>query len=200
MNRNAADRLVKRCGYLSPAERLVFLALLGVADNADCAVPEWMTPTVTALIEWTSLGRRTVLYAIAHLERHGWIERKSSRGRGHKNEYALVARAPDDDCNCPKRVHLAHLSSSVDTAEKVRQVHRKGAPQDTEKVRRGVEFSQVRTAFARREAGKKGVVGVHGGNQDKPCDHCCQANETKVDNGGNRLCRVCAPHIWKDTA
>jgi hypothetical protein len=105
-----AGLAMKRCGYLQPSERLVFLTLLEHADNSDCAIPERMTPTLAQLGDWTALDRRTVQRSIQHLDQHKWLAREPGRGRGHRSGYRLVPVDPDGECRCEKAAPRHPLS------------------------------------------------------------------------------------------
>ena len=88
--------------YLTSAHRFVFFWLLERADNADCAIPVQMAPSVKAIAAGTQLSERTVFEALKHLERHGWLARQSGGGRGRRNRYRLVPGTPDPTCSCEK--------------------------------------------------------------------------------------------------
>jgi hypothetical protein len=138
---------VKRCDYLTAAERLVFLALLEVANNVDCVVPDNMTPTVPTLAGWTHLGRTTVKRATNHLASHGWLVCEPGRGRGNRSTYALVPREPDPACQClkgPQRTPLVVAKGSNETPKRVQIEQEKGPT--------GPEFLQVTTDIARRDS------------------------------------------------
>lgn len=89
-------------------------ALLDRANNEDCAIPAWLSPSLTAVEHDTGLARSTVASALAHLELHGWLRREGQkRGQVAKTKQSGRLRSttrwgllPDDfipgDCSCPK--------------------------------------------------------------------------------------------------
>jgi hypothetical protein len=82
--------LRERGGWMQMSERVVFYVLLERADNADCTVPAFMTPSLAQLAEDCSCSKASVATALRHLEHHGWVERNRSKGgRGHKTAYRL---------------------------------------------------------------------------------------------------------------
>lgn len=189
MRRGQAGLLVKRCDYLSASDKAVFLALLETADNATCLVPDKMAPTLDTLTRWTSLSRRTVQRATAHLELHGWAAVTRGQGRGIRSRYALVPREPDLSCSCEKvsRRHPLPIRKGVTEDEK--RCHER-----PEKVSRGPESPQVNTGIARREKegpGRGRVVVLL-----RTCDRC-DSTETQLI-GAYRLCREHAGPRWKD--
>jgi hypothetical protein len=85
-------------GWMQMSEKAVFYALLERADNGDCSIPAHMTPSLVQLAGDTGGAKSTVVLALGHLERHGWVVRKHTgsaatgqTGRGHKNAYQLAA-------------------------------------------------------------------------------------------------------------
>ena len=44
------------------------LALLDRADNDDCRIPAWRSPSLLAVEEDTGLSHRAVVIGVAHLE------------------------------------------------------------------------------------------------------------------------------------
>ena len=112
MRRGPAGRLI-RDSALRPNEKLVMMVLLDRADNDDCAIPVWRSPSLLAVEHDTSLAHSTVVKTVAHLEMHGWLERSGQKrgqvsktkgsGRGHTaTRWKLI---PDDAplaCTCPK--------------------------------------------------------------------------------------------------
>ena len=112
MRRGEAGRLI-RDSSLSSTEKLVMLALLDRADNDDCAIPPWRSPSLLAVEKDTSLAHSTVLKTVAHLELHGWLQRSGSQrgqlagtkrsGRGRSaTKWTLIPGATPAACNCPK--------------------------------------------------------------------------------------------------
>jgi hypothetical protein len=112
MRRGAADRLV-RDSALRPHDKLVMLALLCRADNEDCKIPAWRSPSLSAVERDTSLSHATVLKVIEHLEKHLWLARDGQRrgqlagtkGAGRGRSATAWRLLPGDaplDCNCPK--------------------------------------------------------------------------------------------------
>lgn len=92
MRRGEAWKPLREHGkWMRLSERAVFYALLERSDNADCSIPAHMTPSLIQLAEACCCSPSTVKLALAHLEAHGWIERKriSRPGRGHKTTYQL---------------------------------------------------------------------------------------------------------------
>jgi len=89
--------LRERGGWMHSSERVVFYALLERSDNGDCSIPVHMTPSLVQLAEACCCSKSTVALALNHLERHGWITRKRSKGgQGHKTAYRL-----DEGFGCP---------------------------------------------------------------------------------------------------
>jgi MarR family len=92
-----------RGGWMRLSERAVFYALLERSDNGDCSIPAHMTPSLVQLADACCCSKSTVARALDHLEWHGWITRKRSKGgQGHKTAYQLAdgfACPPD----CSKR-------------------------------------------------------------------------------------------------
>lgn len=78
MRRGEAGRLI-RDSALRPNEKLILLALLDRADNEDCTIPAWRSPSLTAVQKDTSLARSTVAATVAHLEMHGWLSRDGQK-------------------------------------------------------------------------------------------------------------------------
>jgi hypothetical protein len=84
---------------MRPSERIIFLTLLERSDNADCAVPRYMSPSLAGLADMTGYTISATKEAITHLEKHGWLIRgRSPGGRGHKSAYQLDAGQP---CTAP---------------------------------------------------------------------------------------------------
>lgn len=198
MKGHDADWAVKRCTYLSSTEKAVFWALLVPADYDTCVLPERFTPSLGELSRWTSLGVSSVKRALRHLAEHGWVLSEAGSGRGHKSSYRLAPGTPDADCHCEKGATVTPLrvakGVTVDTfqEEKGPTVDLEGAHCGPRRGPNDSEDPQVKTAFARREAGKQGQV-VPG------CDRC-SSSPARVDNGGNRFCASCAPHLFKESA
>jgi hypothetical protein len=215
VNRNAAGMKVKRCDYLTAAERLVFLALLEVANNVDCKVPDFQTPSVPKLVRETHLSRTTVKAAIKHLAIHGWIDHESGVGQGRLSKYHLCPGEPNAECgpSCTKgrrSTPLAVVKGSKSSTERVEIRQQKGHTAS--------DFAQVNTDIARRDSREeKGIqtarklcdVPGHGyGPHDacpmtvaRPCLPCdkCPSTETQLI-GAYRLCRVHAGVTWKEPA
>jgi DNA-binding transcriptional MocR family regulator len=85
------------------SEKAVFYALLERADNNDCSIPTYMTPSLDQLAEAVGGVKSTVVRALDHLEDHGWLTRTRTTksgargpGRGHKTTYQLLS-----GCECP---------------------------------------------------------------------------------------------------
>lgn len=198
MKRGEADWAVKHCGYLSATDKAVFWALLEPADNDTCVLPDRFTPSLGELARWTSLGVSSVKRALAHLADHGWLLREVGNGRGHKSSYRLVPYAPDADCHCVKGSTVTPLrvakEPTVDTFAEIKEptVDLEGVQGGPRRGPDDSEDQQVKPTFARREAGKQG-------RHDPGCDRC-STSPSRVDNGGNRFCASCAPHIWKEPA
>lgn len=93
--------LRERGGWMRLSEKAVFYVLLDRADNADCSIPGWMTPSLVQLAEACGCSSSTVKLALNHLELHKWLNRdsKPNAGRGHKASYRLDGGQP---CDCPK--------------------------------------------------------------------------------------------------
>jgi hypothetical protein len=153
VNRNEAKRELRHCGYLHPADRLVFLWLLEHANNGDCEIPEKYAPTIAATATATGLHRRTVHHALAHLGAHGWVAREPHRGRKHRSSYRLMPRAPDPECRCEK-VAPRHLLKPADDPEKVASAHGKGGVRYPEKVASG--FTDPPESLAHKHLPPKG--------------------------------------------
>jgi DNA-binding MarR family transcriptional regulator len=80
-----------RGGWMRLSEKAVFYALLERADNNDCSIPAYMTPSLDQLAEAVGGGTSTVCRALDHLEHHGWLTRNRSKGgRTHKTTYQLL--------------------------------------------------------------------------------------------------------------
>jgi hypothetical protein len=112
VRRGEAGRLI-RDSALKPNEKLILLALLDRADNEDCAIPAWRSPSLTAVQKDTSLARSTVAATVAHLEMHGWLRREGQKagqkpGTRHSGSGRSATRwriLPDDfalPCICKK--------------------------------------------------------------------------------------------------
>jgi hypothetical protein len=85
-------------GWMQMSEKAVFYALLERSDNGDCTIPAHMTPSLVQLASDTGGAKSTVVLALGHLERHGWVVRTRTgskatgqTGRGHKTAYQLAA-------------------------------------------------------------------------------------------------------------
>lgn len=176
MRRSEAGRRVSLCTYLSAADKSVFRTLLDRANNDDCKVPPFQTPTIPELILATSLHRATVFRALDHLERHKWMVRKPGKGRTHKSSYHLVVEEPDALCQCqkvapgdplgPKRSHPA-----------------------TRKVALPPESSQVKPRFDTREVREE----ERGGACKVFADGTCSGAATFLS------CQLCpkSPTYWR---
>jgi hypothetical protein len=82
--------LRERGGWMHLSERAVFLALLERADNEDCSIPPYVTPSLVQLAEMAGCSKSAAALALGHLEWHGWVERKRSKGgRSRKTAYQL---------------------------------------------------------------------------------------------------------------
>jgi DNA-binding MarR family transcriptional regulator len=82
-------------GWMRMSERAVFYALLERSDNADCTVPAYMTPSLEQLAEAVCCSKSTAAAALDHLDHHGWVVRKRSKGgRSHKTTYQLTEGVP----------------------------------------------------------------------------------------------------------
>ena len=80
-----------RGGWMRMSERAIFYALLERSDNGDCSIPAFMTPSLVDLAEACCCSESTVKLALNHLEWHGWITRKRSKGgRSRKTAYQLA--------------------------------------------------------------------------------------------------------------
>lgn len=197
MKRNDAGRIVKRCAYLAPTDKLVFLMLLEGADNTNCTVPDYMTPTTPELAVWTSLSLATVKRSIRHLELHGWLQRDPGRGRGRKSTYGLVPREPDACCGCEK-VSLRALSDESKGVTPEPFMDTKGVTGDKkrghleqEKGSDDLGTPQVSPAIVGRDSRE-------GREQYQRCDRCESTNTQIV--GMYRLCKVHAGAQWKESA
>jgi hypothetical protein len=101
---------------MRPSERLVFFVLLERANNDDCAVPDFMTPSLVQLADDTGLSKKTVRAGLNHLESHGWVHRaRSAGGRGHKTGYRLDHGC---ECDCPKQEPQSPFSSEKQGTER----------------------------------------------------------------------------------
>lgn len=210
MRRGEAGRAVKDCAYLTAAEKVVFLSLLEGADNGNCSVPPFTTPTMKDLADWTSLHRATVYRAVEHLERHGWLSHEAGGGRGRRSKYCLVPRVPDTACGCERVARRDPLGGNGRTER------HKGSHETTQRVALLTPSSQVEPAFVRREAGTGGGISlpVEPGSSQlsvetrkfsptdstalKRCDRC-ESTATQII-GMYRLCREHAGQQWKETA
>lgn len=178
---------VKRCTYLTAAEKAVFQSLLEGADNANCSVPHFATPSMTELATWTSLHRATVYRSVEHLELHGWLSHEAGGGRGRRSKYSLVPRVPDTVCGCERVAQRDPLKSGKGRTER-----HKGSQEATQRVALLTPSSQVETAFVRREAGTgEGVVA---------CDYHPTSPGLLDHRSGSYRCQRCSPHLWKETA
>lgn len=112
MKRSTAGRAI-RDSSLRSNEKLIMLALLDRADNEDCAIPAWRSPSLLAVEKDTSLSHATVLKTLAHLELHGWLQRDGAKrgqvagtkraGMGRSaTRWSLLPGAIPGDCSCPK--------------------------------------------------------------------------------------------------
>jgi DNA-binding MarR family transcriptional regulator len=93
MKRGEAGKHQRTHGrWMRPSERLVFFVLLDRADNSDCTIPAFMTPSLPQLAEAIGYSPSAAAEALSHLEKHGWLERSRSKGgRGRKSKYRLDA-------------------------------------------------------------------------------------------------------------
>jgi hypothetical protein len=96
MRRGDAHKHLREHGHwMQMSERVVFYALLERADNNDCAIPGFMTPSLVQLAGDCSCSKASVATALRHLEHHSWIGRgRGKGGRGHKTAYQLHAGFP----------------------------------------------------------------------------------------------------------
>ncbi len=89
--------LRERGGWMRLSERAVFHVLLERSDNGDCSVPAHMTPSLVQLAGACCCSKSTAAAALGHLEWHGWLIRKRSKGgRSRKTAYQLA-----DGFTCP---------------------------------------------------------------------------------------------------
>ena len=109
--------LRERGGWMRLSERAVFLALLERSDNADCSIPAYMTPSLVVLAETCCCAKSTAAAALDHLERHGWLTRKRSKGgQGHKTAYQLGEGLPcPPDCSKRSDSRTVHESRRSDS-------------------------------------------------------------------------------------
>jgi hypothetical protein len=104
--------------WMRLSERAVFLALLERSDNADCAIPAHMTPSLVQLAEACCCSVSAVKLALDHLDRHGWLIRKRTRGgRGHKTTYQLDHGWPCP-LTCEKRATQKPVSGDKQATQK----------------------------------------------------------------------------------
>lgn len=96
-------------GWMRLSERAVFLALLERADNTDCKIPDFMTPSLEQLAKACCGAKSTVTLALDHLERHAWVTRTriDRPGRGQKTTYQLHHGC---QCECSKESDRRTLS------------------------------------------------------------------------------------------
>jgi DNA-binding transcriptional MocR family regulator len=92
MKRSEAWKALSESGsWMHVSERVTFYALLERSDNADCTVPDFMTPGLDTLAKMTCCSKGLVVRALNHLELHGWLSRKRGGGRGVKTAYQLAS-------------------------------------------------------------------------------------------------------------
>lgn len=207
MKLSAVHKAVRESGYLTPAERLVMLTLLTRAGNADAAIDERFTPTITQLVKWTGLDRRTVQRALNHLNWHKWLARTTGRGRGHKSGYRPVPVTPDDTCSCQKRRHDDPFSDETKGGTRPPISPIKGGTRPPEKAALKSANGQVRGPFALGviESEELGVMEPdHDGTLENEtfsdpfrcCDSCGGVPARLI--GFRRLCQDCArPADWE---
>jgi len=106
------------------------LALLDRADNEDCVIPAWRSPSLWAIEKDTGLSRRSVTGLIRHLELHGWLARTGQRrgqmagtkgsGRGRSaTRWQLVPGADPAECECPKPDRATSSHSEIQIGQQV---------------------------------------------------------------------------------
>jgi hypothetical protein len=112
VRRGQAGRLV-RDSSLKPNERFIMLVLLDRANNDDCTIPAWCSPSLQAVEHDTGLAHSTVVKSLAHLEMHLWLAREGQKrgqvaktkgsGRGRTaTRWTLMPDGGPLACNCPK--------------------------------------------------------------------------------------------------
>lgn len=69
MRRAQAERAVS-ASTLTMSERTVMMMLLRRANNADCSIPKWNTPTIAGLAREIPLSERRLRRVLAHLVKH----------------------------------------------------------------------------------------------------------------------------------
>jgi hypothetical protein len=93
------------------SERAIFYTLLERSDNSDCSIPAHMTPSLAQLAAAACCSKSTAALAVSHLERHGWLTRKRSKGgRSRKTTYQL-AEGLACPASCEKRSDSRTVSS-----------------------------------------------------------------------------------------
>lgn len=179
MRRVEAGKKVSQCTYLTAADKSVFRTLLERANNDDCKVPPFQTPTIPELTLATSLGRATVFRALDHLERHKWMVRTPGKGRTHKSSYALVVEGPDALCECRKVSQRDPLGPKRSQGE-------------TRKVSSLPESSQVKPPFSTRDSRDL----EEGGACKVFADGTCSGAATFLS------CQLCpkSPTYWRKSA
>lgn len=188
MKRNDAEQALRRNTYLVASEKSVMWALLSRADYGDCKLQPFTVPNkAEELALWAGLSRAQLYRVFPHLDLHGWLRRETWRGRGKKSAYELLPREPDEACSCV-RVAPRDLSGPTKGLTTRQEV----SHHETEKVSPSTTSPQVEQPFVLREAGT-------GEGVSKGCDRC-SATPALVDNGGNRFCATCAPHLFKESA
>jgi DNA-binding MarR family transcriptional regulator len=116
------------------SERAVFLALLERADNSDCTIPGYMTPSLVQLAASCCCSKSAVAAALTHLESHGWLTRARGKGgRSHKTAYRLTEGS---EClpGCPKRSTdrtVSEQKRSTDRTPKRSKTHSHNPRSDT---------------------------------------------------------------------
>jgi DNA-binding transcriptional MocR family regulator len=115
-------------------------ALLDRANNDDCTVPHWLAPSIAAVEHDTGLAHSTVVTALAHLEKHGWLRREGQKcGQVAKTKQSGRLKSttrwslfPDDfvpgDCSCPKPDRSSHGQSGSQIVRRAANLDRSAAP------------------------------------------------------------------------
>ena len=149
------------------------MMLLRRADNEDCMVPPWRTPTEKQLAAEIPLGVRRLRRLLRHLEGHRWLIVTSGRGRppldkkapakSKRSSYRLLP-GPGSPGLCGPPCPGIHPNKRGSHDPLITQ--EKGVLRPSEKGVLWSEFPQVSTDIAPRDITKG--EGVKGGMPSKP--------------------------------
>lgn len=190
MKRSEAERILRSTTWTTHTERALLWLLLSRSDNFTCEIEAKYAPhSRDELARWAGLSVRQLQRIMPHLERHGWLDVTRGNGRGKGSKYRLVPREPDMACECPKGDNVSPIRRVI----KGDTMSGKGRHGVRQRETSRTESPQVETRFQAREA-RTEEGGVLTG-----CDRC-SSTPARIDNGGNRFCASCAPHLFKESA